>query len=103
VTAIVYTAKGSSAQSDADAVLAQAGPNGCERKSDLCSRLADAQQRRIDDNRVREVAWIATGVLGVSTAAVVLLWPKSSVALNASKARWSVGVGPSMLTFRSSF
>ncbi len=102
--AVVYTAKGSSAQSDADTLLAQAGPGGCERGSDLCSRLADAQARRIDANQVRDVAWIATGLLGASTAAVVLLWPKESTTSSAfTPRRWSVGVGPSSLTFRASF
>lgn len=94
--AVVYMAKASNAESDAQALQqkrdAVYGPAGCLSSggagSQICTDLASKLDDRDAANRIESLAWIGTGVFAAATVATYFLWPASEPS--------SVGVRPVM-------
>ncbi len=83
--AVVYMAKASNAESDAEALQQKRdaiyGPAGCLSSggagSQLCAELATKLDDRNAANRTESIAWVGTGLLATATVATYFLWPES--------------------------
>jgi hypothetical protein len=93
--ALAFTAKASAANAAATDWALRTGGN-CNVPSAACAGLADARERRNDANRIANVAWVSTGVFGLSTLATVLLWPKGTAPVAGTNLRVAPYAGDGM-------